>query len=256
MTALDDITKIIIELKDSINRIIRQNIDLKEFENDRSDMYNFEKKQELQIVNSLKRNSKKLKEDFESLKHLSSVSDENLVYLKKLDENIKEFLNLIKNNQREELVGSLIGIIENVKNIKMPEMMELNFKIPIMPVEIKDEIVEDIRELEKCFNNECYRSCAILCGRILEIALHRKYYDSTGIDILEKTPGIGLGNLIAKLREKGVEVDPALTQQIHLVNQVRIFSVHRKKSAFNPTKQQIQAMILYTMDILNRLFEK
>jgi len=138
----------------------------------------------------------------------------------------------------------------------MPEMMELNFKIPIMPVEIKDEIVEDIRELEKCFNNECYRSCAILCGRILEIALHRKYYDSTGIDILEKTPGIGLGNLIAKLREKGVEVDPALTQQIHLVNQVRIFSVHRKKSAFNPTKQQIQAMILYTMDILNRLFEK
>jgi len=61
MTALDDITKIIIELKDSINRIIRQNIDLKEFENDRSDMYNFEKKQELQIVNSLKRNSKKSK---------------------------------------------------------------------------------------------------------------------------------------------------------------------------------------------------
>ena len=32
--------------------------------------------------------------------------------------------------------------------------------------------------------------------------------------------GIGLGNLIAKLKDKNVNLDPALTNQIHLINQL------------------------------------
>ncbi|HLC66504.1 MAG TPA: hypothetical protein VJK52_02585, partial [Candidatus Nanoarchaeia archaeon] len=96
----------------------------------------------------------------------------------------------------------------------------------------------------------------VLCGRILETALHRKYYEATGQDILEKSPGIGLGNLIAKMKEKGINLDPALANQIHLINQVRVFSVHKKQEAYSPSKAQAQAIILYTMDSISQLFSK
>jgi hypothetical protein len=123
-----------------------------------------------------------------------------------------------------------------------------------VPQGIRGEVMADIDELEKCFNSGCLRSAVILCGRLLEIALHRKYFEVTGNDALEKSPGIGLGNLIAKLRDKNVELDPALTNQVHLINQVRISSVHVKKEAFRPSQQQAQAIVLYTLDVLDKIF--
>jgi hypothetical protein len=116
------------------------------------------------------------------------------------------------------------------------------------------EVHADLKEIEQCFQAGCYRSCTILCGRILETVLHRKYYEVTGKDILETSPGIGLGSLIAKLTQKSVQFDPGLTQQIHLINQVRVFSVHKKQTPFYPSKQQAQAMMLYTHDALQKLF--
>ncbi|MBI4140633.1 hypothetical protein HY485_02230 [Candidatus Woesearchaeota archaeon] len=133
-----------------------------------------------------------------------------------------------------------------------------HFTIPSIsfPAEIRDEMNADIRELKKCFANECYRSTAILCGRLLETALHRRYFEVAGNDLLEKSPGMGLGNLIARIEEKGIKLDPGLTNQIHLINQVRIYSVHKKQESFNPTKMQAQAIILYTIDVLKRLAER
>ncbi|MBI4738748.1 hypothetical protein HY772_04210 [Candidatus Woesearchaeota archaeon] len=128
------------------------------------------------------------------------------------------------------------------------------FSTPKVPDDIRSGIVADVEELGRAFNAECYRSSVILCGRILEAALHRKYYDSTGHDILEKNPGIGLGTLVAKLSENNIKLDVGITQQIHLINQVRIFSVHKKQEAFAPTKDQTQAIILYTLDAVNKLF--
>src|SRR3989338_4875767 len=121
------------------------------------------------------------------------------------------------------------------------------------PLDIKSDIKADIDELNKCFSNSCYRSSIILCGRLLETALHRKYYELTKTDLLEKSPGIGLGNIISKLKENNIQLDPGLTNQIHLINQVRVFSVHKKKEAFYPTKEQAHAIILYTIDVLDRL---
>ena len=144
-------------------------------------------------------------------------------------------------------------LIELVSNVKIVEKKKI--KIPLsIPTDIYSEIEVDVNELDKCFNAGCFRSCVIICGRIMEVALHRKYFDVTGNDLLEKSPGIGLGNLIAKMKEKSVDFDPGITQQIHLVNQVRIFSVHKKQQPFYPTKQQTYAMILYTMDILEKIF--
>jgi hypothetical protein len=128
------------------------------------------------------------------------------------------------------------------------------FKIPSVPKDIIEEIHADIYELEKCYNTNCYRSAVILCGRLIEVCLHRKYFEVTGVDLLEKSPGIGLGKLIAKLTEKGIQLDPGLAQQIHLVNNVRTFSVHKKQRPFNPNHSQTQAIVIYTLDILEKLF--
>ncbi len=135
-----------------------------------------------------------------------------------------------------------------------PETKKATYKIPRLPSEIKDDVSADLHEIQACMNSGCYRSAVILCGRVMETALHRKYYDATGQDLLEKAPGTGLGNLIAKLSEKGVKLDPGLPNQIHLINQVRVFSVHTKKEPFRPSKTQAEAIMLYTMDILDKLF--
>ena len=149
---------------------------------------------------------------------------------------------------------SLLAKIDKPKTEQSSEKRIHKINFSKLPDTIKDEIVADHKEMETCYKSGAYRSSVILCGRILEAALHRKYFDATGFDILEKNPGIGLGSLIAKLMDKGVRLDPGLTQQIHLINNVRIFSVHKKQRTFYPTKVQAEAIILYTLDALDKMF--
>lgn len=123
-----------------------------------------------------------------------------------------------------------------------------------LPEEIRKEIEADYSETRICIDAKAYRSATILCGRMLETALFRKYFDVTGNDLMETSPGTGLGKIIAKLKEKNVEFDPGITEQIHLINQVRVYSVHSKSRLFMPTKEQAQAMLLYTVDVLKKMF--
>ncbi len=164
-----------------------------------------------------------------------------------------ELENSFKQKDKEAMIDVLEKIDTLNKDIPIT-VKEISFKLPKLPLDIQDDISADIKELENCFNASCFRSSIILCGRILETALHRKYYEVTGIDLLEKAPGIGLGKLIAKLKEKNIEIEPGLTQQIHLINNVRIFSVHKKTSSFTPSSKQTHAIILYTLDVLAKLF--
>ena len=138
---------------------------------------------------------------------------------------------------------------------KLPSVVEQRVKL-FVPGSVKDEVDADWKEANDCFEAGLYRSCVILCGRILEVALHAKYYQLTGVDLLEKAPGIGLGNLIAKLSDKGAFVDPGLSNQIHLINQARIHSVHKKSLPFLPSRDQAQAIMLYTKSAIEKLFEK
>lgn len=159
----------------------------------------------------------------------------------------------LKNTQN---VSEMNKILDRLAGLVQPEEKQESktFNQRIMPGEIRDEVTADLLEAQKCMKNACYRSAVILCGRVLETALHRKYFEATGNDLLEKAPGTGLGNLIAKLSEKGVQLDPGLTNQIHLINQVRVYSVHKKQDAFSPTQNQAQAIVLYTIDVLEKLF--
>lgn len=136
-----------------------------------------------------------------------------------------------------------------------PAEQKRSIKMPKLPSDIKEDVSADLNEIQKCVNAGCYRSAVVLCGRVMETALHRKYFEATGNDLLEKAPGTGLGTLIAKLSEHGVKLDPGLPNQIHLINQVRVFSVHTKKESFSPSKTQTEAIVLYTLDILDKLFK-
>ena len=192
-----------------------------------------------------------------------------------LDTSSKELDQLVAYDENNRaIVAQLQGLVAELKSIndllvlnakidtiatmylKLARPEEIGLDVPIIPEDIRDDVVADLKELELCFSAGCYRSAVMLCGRLLEVALHRKYYEITGKDILEKNPGIGLGTLIARLNDQNVRFDPGLANQIHLINQVRISSVHKKKEAFYPTQTQTKAVMLYTMDILQKIFGK
>lgn len=172
-----------------------------------------------------------------------------------------QIISKLESHQKEQptgeikkLLAELLKLADSITISKTIEEDISFIKVPKMPDVIADEIAADLNELRKCFLAGANRSCVVLCGRVLETALNRKYFELTGQDLMETAPGTGLGNLVGKLKEKDVKVDPGLTQQIHLINQVRVFSVHSKKEAFYPSKEQAQAIILFTLDALKKLF--
>ncbi len=175
---------------------------------------------------------------------------------------LMDVLDSINQLDKLYLTGDLKGMLRVVQQVKVSaeritvqRKETLSIRVPSLPSEIKSEVIKDINDMKKCFENGLYRSSVIMCGRLLETALHRKYYEITGVDILEKNPGIGLGTLVAKLVDKNVKFDPGVTQQIHLINQVRVYTVHKKQDVFEPTREQAHATILFTLDVVNKLFQ-
>ncbi len=176
----------------------------------------------------------------------SNKGNETVVY------QIQKLINDLDNRvTRKEAISQLMVLSSDVSEPVKEKLVQIPENLP---EEIAEDVLSDLNEVENCYNSKCYRSVAILCGRLLETALHRKYYEMTGKDLLEKSPGIGLGKIIAKLDERNVKFDPGITQQIHLINQVRISSVHKKQEPFLPSQNQAKAMVLYTMDVLNKIF--
>ncbi|HIH15196.1 MAG: hypothetical protein QT08_C0008G0014 [archaeon GW2011_AR17] len=189
---------------------------------------------------------------------LKSLEDQLWTSVGEIDtkERRLELFVLYDSLKKTQDVRSMLLILSRMDELlrEIKDKDDLKFNVSRIPEEVKEEVMVDLDELRKCYDTKCYRSCIIICGRLLEVALHRKYYETTGIDILEKHPDVGLGNLIAKLVEKEVHLGPGLTQQIHFINNVRISSVHKKKQVFLPSKAQANATILFTLDTLEKLF--
>ncbi len=250
-----DFKKSIKDLKSSLENAMSKNIDLKKKSPKR--IYDFRQNRTDYLKSSLSSSMKQFNSSAWSLCRIHNLKKSN-------EKNIIEILDLaIKAEQKynmsnfEDVLSYINEIQEKISSLKSGAQKEeyIEFEIPSLPLSIESDVKADIRELKRCFNAKCYRSVTILCGRVLETALHRKYYEVTGKDILETSPGIGLGNLIGKLNDK-IDFDPAIKDQIHLINKVRISSVHKKKEAFFPTRQQAYAITLYTLDILKKLFNK
>ena len=239
-------------LQNAIEQVIKHKVDVTKISDPAKSIYNYQEKQKSYVLNSFKSSLKLVKSSAAELQKLAVGDEHN----KEIVDEIFELMGKLQTTELEQLSMTVMRIQELSGELRLPlQESQQTFSMPkSIPSDIQPEIKADIQELNKCFSNDCLRSSIILCGRILETALHRKYYEITKNDLLEKSPGIGLGNLLAKLKEHNVVLDPGLMNQIHLINQVRIFSVHTKKEVFYPSKQQTYATILYTMDILERLF--
>ncbi|MBD3259632.1 DUF4145 domain-containing protein [Candidatus Woesearchaeota archaeon] len=168
-----------------------------------------------------------------------------------------ETIDLYSNNPDQEELNKRIERLEQLfDNIDFKEKQNFKFELPPIPAVIKSELLSDIKEMQLCFDSGCYKAAVILSAKILETALHRMYYEKTSKDLMETSPGIGLGKMVAKLSEHGIELGPGINEQIHLINKVRISSVHKQSKVFNPSKEQAHATILFTIDILNKIFKK
>lgn len=239
------------ELIEHINKCINyiDEINEKNIKQEDKNSFIFQKRKNAYVINSydilIKRISNKLWLIGKEIDNKDEAL--NLFNLSNDIEKIKD-LNNIKNK--------LISLKEIVNKIKTKQIFDVNLipdKIKV-PNIISEEINSDLKELKQCFCNNLYKSSVILCGRILEVSLHRKYYEITNKDILETQPGIGLGKLVAKLYEKNVKFDPGINEQIHLINKIRVQSVHKKHEHFIPSREQAYATILYTLDIVKKLF--
>jgi len=180
--------------------------------------------------------------------HYKNLVEGNLKRIRDID---YDYYFVLLKYYKEGRYKEMIEALEDLKEIE-PEQKKV--LVPKLPEAIREEVTADIKELEKCLENGLLRSAVILCGRILETSLHRKYFELSGRDLLETSPGIGIGSLVAKLKEMNYNFDPGISEQIHLINQVRIYSVHKKQSPFSPTKEQAQAIILYTLDVIKKMF--
>jgi len=251
---MTEFKKNLINLKNAVDNAVSKEIDLsKEVQKDKM-LYDFKEKQKEYYKKAVENALKFVQSNSLELNQLIKFDRRNA-------EGVNELLLLMPELESKDIkslsktVNKMISIAEQINFPKKD--LEKQFSAPEhIPLDIRNDILADIKELNKCYNSGCYRSVVILCGRLLETALHRKYFETTGQDVLEKNPGIGLGNLIAKLAEKNVKFDPGLTQQIHLINQVRVFSVHKKQEAFYPSKDQANAMVLYTLDVLGKMFRR
>jgi len=243
---------VLLELKDIINNVLSRKIDFSS--RLAGDEFNFKKREREHYTREIEN----------AVKKLDAVLNESFVVapmekraLTEAAMKIKELKKMINSKRFLEATVEIEKIFDIVPNIKIADsdLPMTEFHLPYVPRDIFSEVKASFNELVKCYEHNCYRSALILCGRILEIALHKKYFDLTGKDLLVKSPDIGLGNLVLKFKEKGVYLDPGLSNQIHLINHLRIASVHKKKKPFNPTKSQTKASILYTLDILKKLFK-
>ena len=240
------------KLQSSIHDCIKKGIDITKTIDQEKTIYDFKEKKQDYYIKNFKNNLNLVNSDSLELPQLSKFDIKNQPIVSEILELMPE-LEQKDINVLDKTVKKLILL---AKQLDFPEKkVEKQFFLKSnLPKEIESDVKADLSEINKCFNSGAYRSSVILCGRILETVLHRKYYEATKKDLLEKSPGIGLGNIIAKLKDKNVQLDPALTQQVHLINNVRVFSVHKKKQAFCPSKDQTHAIILYTLDILEKLF--
>ena len=244
----------LLELKELVNNVLSKKIDfnVKVMENE----FDFRKREReyysKELESCMKRVEALLSESF------VNATPQEKAMLVKTSEQVKSLKKMINMKNFLESVVLIEQIYDHAPRIDISDsdLPKQEFFLPYLPRDVYAEIKASFDELVKCYDHSCYRSTLILCGRILEIALHKKYFEATGIDLLEKSPDIGLGNLVLKFKEKKIAMDPGLSNQIHLINLLRIASVHKKKQVFSPTRAQTQATILYTMDTLKKLFSR
>jgi hypothetical protein len=130
-----------------------------------------------------------------------------------------------------------------------------------LPKGARNEVQRDFEEIEKCYGALAYRAVLAFCGRILETALSRKYYQHQRRRHVSKSDierAIGdkpLGVIIQECNRVGLTANiPGLQQQADLINRVRIFSIHLRGSGYEPDTNDARASVSFTIAALTKLY--
>jgi len=200
----------------------------------------FKIKEELAKLKSSLLKDEKPIEDVEDLSFIMDIfiTEVNQLSRLSLEENIINFKKIFV-----ELKGSMI----------LEEELKFEIDLDKIPDEIKEELIADIDDVKKCFQNKSYRGSLTFCGRIIELILGRKYFEKTGDDPLEKRWTIGV--LIEECKKVGIANEPGLENLAKLINETRISSVHVKKILYLPTPEETKSLIELTNSILQRFFK-
>jgi hypothetical protein len=204
----------------------------------------------------------RLKRDFlETLLKLK----EHLIKLKlnahdeQIAERVEDFLYIVNELLTSKERIRLDAIEENIMEMKnvfaelraLGSLPQFGLNLDRIPSEIRAEIAEDVGEVVKCYSVGAYRAAIVFCGRIIEVALARKYYESTGIDPIEKK--WTLGQLLNECRKK-LELPPALDDACKMVNKVRVYSVHKKKGVYLMGPHDVLAAFYFVQSIVEKLW--
>jgi len=107
--------------------------------------------------------------------------------IREIKKSLREVNQMVSRDNEDYLmrINSLVNRLEDSKTerrdrqeiLKLAE--RLNEKKIKLPEDIAAEVDADLAEVDKCLENSCLRSVVVLCGRVLETALHRKYFEAT-----------------------------------------------------------------------------
>jgi len=174
-------------------------------------------------------------------------------------------LSQMTNNEVETEIENLANSFSSFQGVLPIAQIELEVNVKEIvthiPSKIRDEVEADFHEIERCYSAFAYRAVLAFCGRILEVALSKKYTDHqrrrhrsrTDIErtILDKP----LGVIITECnRVKLASNIPGLEDQAKLINRVRVFSVHYKRARYDPDANDARGCVSFTIAALSKLF--
>jgi len=125
--------------------------------------------------------------------------------------------------------------------------------LSIVPTEIREELEIDFDEVRKCYFAGAYKASLSICGRVLEVVLARKYYETKKIDPIHSRWFIG--HLIRKCFEDGVLNDRAVEDICNLINKSRIDSVHKTVTLYKPGPDDTKPIIEFTIGLVKKLLQ-
>ncbi len=132
-----------------------------------------------------------------------------------------------------------------------------------IPTAIRGEVKADLEDVERCYSVQSYRGVMTFCGRILEVALGRKYCEVklqrsevNGIEeAARRISDLTLGQIAQKCRDENIINDiPGLDEYVKLINSVRIPSVHHKQKLYVPGRDAAKGAISITIEALRTIF--
>jgi len=198
------------------------------------------------------------------LRKVLQINEDEEEQVAETNELIEEMLSIIK--EREDKVENTV--IEEMKTdvvILRNAFSELSGSLPIeqiiflidlspVPSEIRREMSLDFDDVRKCYYAYALRSAIGMCGRILELALARKYFEIVNVDPIQQRWQIG--TLISRCYENHVIEDPVLGDMCNLINRSRIDSVHATSRMYHPTMEETKSLIEFTISLVKRLYPR